>query len=60
MPAYLVRLAQSHESFRRVELQALADVAGVVIDFIKYEEDVGILPHFARLAVFHVKELFWI
>jgi tRNA G10 N-methylase Trm11 len=41
MPTYLVRLAQSHESFRKVELQALADVAGVVIDFIKYEEDVG-------------------
>lgn len=40
MPTYLVRLAQAHESFRKVELQALADLAGVDLDFVKYEEDV--------------------
>ncbi|KAI2487928.1 RNA methylase family protein [Pyrenophora tritici-repentis] len=39
MPQYLVRLAQAHESFRRVELQALADIAGVTLQFVKYEED---------------------
>lgn len=41
MPQYLVRLAQAHESFRKVELQALADVAGVPLQFVKYEEDVS-------------------
>jgi hypothetical protein len=40
MPTYLIRLAQAHESFRKVELQALADLAGVELEFIKYEEDV--------------------
>ena len=41
MPQYLVRLAQAHESFRKVELQALADIAGVSLHFVKYEEDVS-------------------
>jgi len=40
MPTYLVRLAQAHESFRKVELQALADIAGIKLEFMKYEEDV--------------------
>ncbi|XP_014559302.1 hypothetical protein COCVIDRAFT_13711 [Bipolaris victoriae FI3] len=39
MPQYLVRLAQAHESFRRVELQALADVAGISLQVVKYQED---------------------
>ncbi|CAN9112539.1 unnamed protein product [Alternaria alternata] len=39
MPQYLVRLAQAHETFRKVELQALADIAGVPLQFVKYEED---------------------
>ncbi|KAL6704022.1 hypothetical protein ACN47E_008873 [Coniothyrium glycines] len=39
MPTYLVRLAQAHESFRKVELQALADIAGVPLEFLKYNED---------------------
>lgn len=41
MPDYLVRFAQAHESFRKVELQALADIAGIPIQFIKYDEDVS-------------------
>lgn len=50
MPTYLVRLAQTHESFRKVELQALADLAGVKLEFIKYDENVRIsMP---RSAVF--------
>jgi tRNA (guanine10-N2)-methyltransferase len=40
MPTYLIRFAQAHESFRKVELQALADLAGVEVEFTKYEEDV--------------------
>jgi tRNA G10 N-methylase Trm11 len=43
MPQYLVRLAQAHESFRKVELQALADIAGVPLQFVKYEEDVSLI-----------------
>ncbi|KAJ4296659.1 hypothetical protein N0V90_006707 [Kalmusia sp. IMI 367209] len=39
MPDYLVRLVQMHESFRQPELQALADVAKVPIDFVKYDEE---------------------
>jgi tRNA G10 N-methylase Trm11 len=41
MPTYLIRLAQAHESFRKVELQALADLAGITLEFLKYDEDVG-------------------
>jgi tRNA G10 N-methylase Trm11 len=41
MPTYLIRLAQAHESFRKVELLALAELAGVELEFIKYEENVG-------------------
>lgn len=47
MPEYLVRLAQAHETFRKVELQALADVAGVGLNFVKYEEDVGTISFHA-------------
>ncbi|ORY07777.1 S-adenosyl-L-methionine-dependent methyltransferase [Clohesyomyces aquaticus] len=39
MPQYLVRLVQMHESFRKAELQSLADLAGVEIVIVKYEED---------------------
>ncbi|KAF2463138.1 tRNA guanosine-2'-O-methyltransferase [Lindgomyces ingoldianus] len=39
MPEYLVRLVQMHESFRKAELQALAELAGVEMDIVKYEED---------------------
>jgi len=39
MPDYLVRFAQAHESFRKVELQALADLAGIPIQFFRYDED---------------------
>ncbi|KAJ4990001.1 RNA methylase family protein [Stagonosporopsis vannaccii] len=39
MPEYLVRLAQIHESFRTAELQALAELAGVELDIIKYDDD---------------------
>ncbi|KAF2637951.1 tRNA guanosine-2'-O-methyltransferase [Massarina eburnea CBS 473.64] len=39
MPDYLVRLVQMHESFRKAELQALADVAGIKIEFVRYDED---------------------
>lgn len=42
MREYLVRLAQAHESFRKVELKALADLAQAPLEFVQYEEDVCI------------------
>ena len=42
MPEFLVRLVQVHESFRKAELIALAEVAGVEIEIVRYLEDVGI------------------
>jgi tRNA (guanine10-N2)-methyltransferase len=41
MPQYLVRLVQVHESFRKAELLALAEVAGVQIEILRYLEDVS-------------------
>lgn len=41
MIEFLVRLVQVHESFRKAELQALAQLAGVTIEFVYYSEDVG-------------------
>lgn len=43
MPKYLVRLVQWHEAFRKAELHALASMAGVIIEFLSYDEDVGVL-----------------
>ena len=41
MPTYLVRLAQIHESFRKAELHALAELAGVEVEIVSYNDDVG-------------------
>ncbi|KAI4164103.1 MAG: hypothetical protein LQ342_002339 [Letrouitia transgressa] len=35
---YLVRLVQVHETFRRPELEALADLAGVDVEFVEYSK----------------------
>ena len=35
---YLVRMAQMHPSFRKPELEALARVAGVEVEFARYNE----------------------
>ncbi|KAF2182142.1 tRNA guanosine-2'-O-methyltransferas-like protein TRM11 [Zopfia rhizophila CBS 207.26] len=39
MQEYLVRLVQVHESFRKAELRALAEIAGVNLEIISYHED---------------------
>src|SRR4051812_2232796 len=54
MPQYLVRLAQAHESFRKVELQALADIAGVALHFVRYEEDVSLARHPLYDSMLHI------
>lgn len=55
MPLYLVRLVQVYESFRKAELEALADLAGIPLEFVSYDEDVsspttffGCIFHFCR------------
>ncbi|RAL17237.1 putative histone deacetylase SIR2 [Aspergillus homomorphus CBS 101889] len=35
---YLIRFAQVHESFRQPEIQALADLAGIDLEFIYYDK----------------------
>jgi tRNA G10 N-methylase Trm11 len=40
MPQYLVKLAQVHESFRRAELNTLAELASIDIKFDFNSEDV--------------------
>lgn len=37
---YLVRLVQLHETFRRPELEALAQMAKVDMEIVEYLEDV--------------------
>lgn len=39
---YLIRFIQTHESFRKPETDALAELAGLDIDWIFYSEDVGL------------------
>lgn len=34
---YLIRFAQVHETFRRPEIEALATLAGVDIEFVHYD-----------------------
>lgn len=41
MPQYLVRFAQVHENFRKAELLALAEVAGVAIEIVEYSDEVS-------------------
>ncbi|KAJ9263201.1 hypothetical protein DTO212C5_7627 [Paecilomyces variotii] len=35
---YLIRFAQAHETFRRPEIQALATLAGVDVEFLSYDQ----------------------
>ncbi|EOD52086.1 putative rna methylase protein [Neofusicoccum parvum UCRNP2] len=39
MPEYLIRCVQVHESFRRAELESLATLAGVDLEFVSYSEN---------------------
>lgn len=35
---YLIRFAQVHETFRRAEIEAIATVAGIDIEFLSYDK----------------------
>jgi tRNA (guanine10-N2)-methyltransferase len=37
---FLIRFIQMHESFRKPETDAIADLLGLEIDWIRYAEDV--------------------
>jgi tRNA (guanine10-N2)-methyltransferase len=37
---YLIRFAQTHESFRIPELEALAQLQGTLLDIIEYNDEV--------------------
>lgn len=50
MPEYIIRLVQVHESFRKAELQALADLASAHLELVKYDENVSRNMHAALLA----------
>lgn len=56
MPEYLVRLVQVHESFRKAELEALAELTGVEMEIILYSENVRLDFWCAR--VFNSLELY--
>lgn len=50
MPEYLIRCVQQHESFRKAELEALATLTGVGMEFISYSESVCSLSLLYRRA----------
>jgi tRNA (guanine10-N2)-methyltransferase len=39
---YLIRFAQKYESFRRPELEALAELSGVTYQIVEYDVEVRI------------------
>ena len=42
---YLIRLVQAHESFRKSEIEAIAELSGLDLEIISYAEDVRIINH---------------
>lgn len=40
---YLIRFAQAHETFRQPEIEALAALAGIEVEFVVYDHYVGVL-----------------
>jgi tRNA G10 N-methylase Trm11 len=38
---YLIRLIQIHETFRKPELEALAEIANIKMEIVFYSADVG-------------------
>jgi tRNA G10 N-methylase Trm11 len=54
MKEYLIRLVQVHESFRKAEIEALAEVTGVTVEIMKYLEDVGSKVLFKTLSSDHI------
>lgn len=45
---YLIRFVQMHETFRRPEIEALAELASINIEFLSYFTDVGYITVLTR------------
>ena len=43
---FLIRFAQSHESFRRAELEALALIEKLDLEILEYNPDVRLSSHY--------------
>ena len=43
---YIIRLVQMHESFRKPELLALAELQGIDMKIVEYHKDVGEFYYF--------------
>ena len=43
---FLIRFVQIHETFHRPEIEALAVIAGVDVDFLSYSENVCMIANF--------------
>ena len=46
---YLIRFVQMHETFRKPEIQALATLANMDIEFLVYSEYVRLLIHLSHV-----------
>lgn len=47
---YLVRLAQCHQSFRQAEIQALATVNDLELEFVTYSDNVRLVFFFSWIS----------
>lgn len=43
---YFIRFVQVHETFRRPEIEALAILADVDVEFLLYSQSVSLIAHF--------------
>lgn len=48
---YLVRFAQTHETFRRPEIEALASLVGVDVEFLFYDQYVCFFSCFSGVGI---------
>jgi tRNA G10 N-methylase Trm11 len=58
---YLIRFIQMHETFRKREIEALAELAGVNIEFLSYFKDVSndlFFDCFAYTFAYHLHTCF--
>lgn len=56
---YLIRFVQVHESFRKPEIEALAILANVDVEFLFYDEKVGSqisLVYFRRESCYSIAQ----
>jgi tRNA (guanine10-N2)-methyltransferase len=55
---YLIRFAQVHETFRRPEIEALATLAGIDVEFVSYDKYVGANRSQYLLSFFFILRLY--